>query len=615
MARGDEASNLNGSGAPAEAPAAEPPSKSARGRTAAADAANARAARKAVESAIKVANVAAGALATLAKDNIVNQMMITEEGGIQPLVDLLKTKADSYENPTKALWHLATTEDNQTAIAKAGGIAPLVSLLTSPKEMTAQYASAALRTLAREHPENQIALAKAGAIAPLVDLLGSDSQETQEHSVGALLHLASQDVASRNAVVLKLVAVLNLRNAAAQMKAAEALAVLAGRSDENRKAITAANAIEPLVRLLGDGRRVRAKTPQERAAAVLSNLARSGDNKKAIVEAGSVASRLWRCSSDAPRRRPTPPPRLPTSWRSAPIGRSSLARAPSSHSLLCSARLRSTPRSTPLARSTTSRAVPTTRCRWPTRAPSRCSWPSSSRAPRGARARGGRRVGPRSHAGRQQEGALQRGRRAPLVFLLSDLKPMTQRHAACALWGLCDGKDGVYDKHIAEAGAIPLLIAMLQNDDIETRGFAVACLSASATTRPPIPPFSRVAAPSCSRRSRTARRRGYDLKSSRCSRSSAPRSQIRTTRRPRCSSSSLWRLPLRRPNRWRLTAAPTTPRSRAASAAPAAATPAASLSRRARAFQRARLALGYHPGCRWGREAWSPRGRSQAPPE
>ena len=51
----------------------------------------------------------------------------------------------SYESPTKALWHPAATEDNQTAIAKAGGIAPLVSLLSSP--ITAQYASAALRTV------------------------------------------------------------------------------------------------------------------------------------------------------------------------------------------------------------------------------------------------------------------------------------------------------------------------------------------------------------------------------------------------------------------------------------------------------------------------------------
>ena len=474
---GDEASNLNGSGAPAEAPAAEPPSKSARGRTAAADAANARAARKAVESAIKVANVAAGALATLAKDNIVNQMMITEEGGIQPLVDLLKTKADSYENPTKALWHLATTEDNQTAIAKAGGIAPLVSLLTSPKEMTAQYASAALRTLAREHPENQIALAKAGAIAPLVDLLGSDSQETQEHSVGALLHLASQDVASRNAVVLKLVAVLNLRNAAAQMKAAEALAVLAGRSDENRKAITAANAIEPLVRLLGDGRRVRAKTPQERAAAVLSNLARSGDNKKAIVEAGSVAPLVAMLSSDAPEAQ-----------THAAAALAHLVALGSNRPVITGAGAIQ-----PLVALLGSPSVDAQKhasgalYHLASSADNKVQMANTGAIPLLVTVLESRSSEAREHAagvvsalartqGGNKKALFNAGAVRPLVFLLSDLKPMTQRHAACALWGLCDGKDGVYDKHIAEAGAIPLLIAMLQNDDIETRGFAVACL-------------------------------------------------------------------------------------------------------------------------------------------
>ena len=125
--------------------------------------------------------------------------LLVRQGGIQPLVDLLKTKADTYENPTKALWHLAATEDNQVAIARAGGLAPLVALLSSSSEITAQYAAAALRSLAREQQENQIALAKAGAIAPLVELLGTDSAETQEHAVGALLHLASQDVASRTA--------------------------------------------------------------------------------------------------------------------------------------------------------------------------------------------------------------------------------------------------------------------------------------------------------------------------------------------------------------------------------------------------------------------------------
>ena len=87
--------------------------------TAAEQVAKARHLKKQEGLAIKVANVAAGALATLAKNNDCNQIMITEEGGIQPLVDLLKTPSDSYESPTKALWHLAATEDNQSAIAVA----------------------------------------------------------------------------------------------------------------------------------------------------------------------------------------------------------------------------------------------------------------------------------------------------------------------------------------------------------------------------------------------------------------------------------------------------------------------------------------------------------------
>lgn len=250
----------------------------------------------------KLSNTAAGALATLAKGNVVNQITIAEEEGIKPLVDLLKDGALStiHENATRALWHLGEYEDNQSAIARAGGIVPLVGLLSSDNELTSQYASAALKSLARNHTENQIALAKAGAIEPLVKLLGSDSKETQEHAVGALLYLASQDEESRNAVVKRLVAVLNARNAGAQMKSAEALAVLAARTVENRKAITAAKAIEPLVHLLGDGRRARSETPQERAAAVLADLARLNENRVAIVKAGAVSPLVCMLSSDAP---------------------------------------------------------------------------------------------------------------------------------------------------------------------------------------------------------------------------------------------------------------------------------------------------------------------------
>ena len=76
------------------------------------------------------------------------------------------------------------------------------------------------------------------------------------YAQGAILHIAAPNQENRNAVVKPLVALLEGRNAAAQMKSAETLAMLANRSAENRLVIAAAGAILPLVQLLGDGRNV-----------------------------------------------------------------------------------------------------------------------------------------------------------------------------------------------------------------------------------------------------------------------------------------------------------------------------------------------------------------------
>ena len=448
--------------------------------------------QKARSKALGIANVAAGALATLAKDNIVNQLMITEDAGIPPLVDLLKeASADegAYESPTRALWHLAATEDNQTAIARAGGIAPLVTLLTSHSDSTAQYAAAALCSLARDHTENQVALAKAGAIAPLVELLGSDSADTQEHAVGALLYLASQDAASRNAVVQRLVAVLDLRNAAAQMKSAEALAVLAARSDENRKAITAANAVEPLVRLLGDGRRVRTATPQERAAAVLADLARSSDNKKAIVEKGGVNPLVAMLSSDSPEAQKHAAGAL---WQLAALGNNrativSAGAIPLLVKLLAQTENANRANGTDELMAQTQRFATGALWHLASSADNKTEMVVAGAIPLLVAVLHSKSNDARENAsavlsslartqGGNKKAIHNCGGIKPLVALLSDPKAMTQRHAACALWGLSDGKDGVYDKQIAEAGAIQPLISMLQLDDAETRGFAAACL-------------------------------------------------------------------------------------------------------------------------------------------
>ena len=79
--------------------------------------------------------------------------------------------------------------------------------------------------------------------------------------------------------------------------------------------------------------------------------------------------------------------------------------------------------------------------------------------------------------GGNKKAIVQAGGVKPLVEMLSDPSIQAQRHAACALWGLAEGKEGIYDKEIVEAGAVEPLIAMLMLNHVETRGFAAACLS------------------------------------------------------------------------------------------------------------------------------------------
>ena len=55
--------------------------------------------------------------------------------------------------------------------------------------------------------------------------------------------------------------------------------MLSSRSAAARTAIQQAAAIPPLVQLLGDGQRAETDTPQERAAAVIADLARLGESK------------------------------------------------------------------------------------------------------------------------------------------------------------------------------------------------------------------------------------------------------------------------------------------------------------------------------------------------
>jgi vacuolar protein 8 len=406
--------------------------------------------------------------------------MITEEGGIAPLITLLKDKhAALKENATKALSHLATNEDNKTAIAKAGGIGPLVTLLTEGNETTQQFTAAALQSLARDHSENQIAIGQAGAITPLANLLGSDARETQEHAVGALLFLASTDEGWRDAVIKCLIGVLDVRSAAAQVKAAEALSILAARSNDNRQAITSAAAVPPLVRLLGDGRRVKAETPQERAACVLADLARLAENKIAIVMAGGISPLVHLLSSESP-----------LAQRHAAGALSQLAAVGLNKGAINEAG--AIPPLVQLLKDSSSSEALTKLAAsvlWHLTAKedAKTSMVAAGVIPPLVAMLSSPTPGVRDHAaavisslartsGGSKKAIYSAGGIPPLVELLVSEKPMTQKHAACALWGMSDGKDGVYDKQIAEAEAVRPLVNMMQSFDTETCGFAAACL-------------------------------------------------------------------------------------------------------------------------------------------
>ena len=387
----------------------------------------------------------------------------------------------SHENATKALWHLAQSEENQSAIPDADGIKPLVALLTKGSLITQQFSAAALEALAKEHIDNQRAIHRTGAIQPLVTLLGSESKETQEHAVSALLYLSANDESARNAVIGHLVAVLDERNAAAQMKAAEALYTIASRSTEHRRAVTNAKAIDPLVRLLGDGRRVRAKTPQERACALLADLARLGENKYAIAK-GGMAPLVQMLSSEAAE---VVTPAASTLWQLSQMGQNKMAIAdagaiPPLVALLSQGSLESIKFCTGTLWSLCAYGDNKAAMVNAGAIPPLVALLKSDAAEARENAAAVLSEIARSQGGNKKAIVVADGV-VPMIELLSDGSIQTQKHAACALWGLVEGKEGIYHSQLVELNAVDPLIAMLLSNQPETRGFAAACLSCLCT--------------------------------------------------------------------------------------------------------------------------------------
>lgn len=414
---------------------------------------------------------AASALATLAEENDANAASIAQKNGIAPLVELLRNHGS--DTATRALWFLANSSENQLTILREGGVVPIVHMLSTDSERGQEWAAAALEALSRDCPENQIALSRAGAIPPLVVLLGSGSDTTQRYAQGALLNVAMPNNDNRNAVVKALVALLEVRNAAAQMKSAESLSILASRSMPNRSAIAAAGAIPPLVRLLGDGRNVN--KAQIRAATALSDLARSGENKQAIMSAGGIeplVQMLASSSSEAQARAAAALDHLSASTsaqsRIADAGGIELLVA-----LLSSERI--------VAANHAACALYNLGS---TKSNKEVMLKAGTIAPLVAL------LNRTDSAEVQDAGAalladlarnqvatknsiVKSGGIAPLVLLLQNGSATAQKHASCALWALTS--EPQHQTAVARAGAVPHLVKLLSTNT-EAQGYAAAAL-------------------------------------------------------------------------------------------------------------------------------------------
>merc|ERR1712129_159904 len=137
---------------------------------------------------------AAFALGLLAAHSAVNKVQIVDCGGIQPLMQLMKSNTGmGREWAACTLLHLAREHvGSEECFAAAGGIPMLVELVKSSKPEVQECASSALALLAKRGAKNQHDIAAASGVLPLVDVVRyGKTPVVQECAASALSCLTS----------------------------------------------------------------------------------------------------------------------------------------------------------------------------------------------------------------------------------------------------------------------------------------------------------------------------------------------------------------------------------------------------------------------------------------
>ena len=236
---------------------------------------------------------AAVALWRVVQENPSSHATIAASGSASDLITLLKEGANDAR--AFALWSLSLSisTDNQHVILDAGGESCLVHYLESSAMFEREQAAMALARLTEGSAVAQTAVAAAGGIAPLIEMLDASSRQTiaaREAAAAAISSLcnvpSNRDATVEARGVSPLVALLCTGNDRGQTNAAAALAHLASSTDPNvPAAIADAGAISPLVKLLTGN---HGPAAQEEAAGALFALANHAGNRLSITDAGGI---------------------------------------------------------------------------------------------------------------------------------------------------------------------------------------------------------------------------------------------------------------------------------------------------------------------------------------
>ena len=233
-----------------------------------------------------------------------NQETVLAEGGVAPIVAALANSPSGHSdgNASDAAPHLDAavvchasaalallardSKKAQKAIAEADGVAPLIQMVASKGVLSARESSAAALADLALLPANAEAIVNAGAIAPLVALLREGRDLGKQCSAAALARLAHGEVAltaiAEAGAIMPLIALLGGEHGeGAQREGAHALYALADFAP-NRVAITQLGGIGPLVVLLGE-RAMRGPT-SDHAEAALVRLSIEQANRVRIIE-------------------------------------------------------------------------------------------------------------------------------------------------------------------------------------------------------------------------------------------------------------------------------------------------------------------------------------------